>query len=76
MIDELWLNQTETIAFYVLDANVVVKTWSAMSIVVDWTSTAWSILQVWIILDIMRKPNPLIVLLYIKNSHTKIDPSN
>ena len=26
MVDELWLNQTETIAFYFPDANVVVKT--------------------------------------------------
>ena len=26
----------------------------------------------WIILDIMRKPNPIIVLLYIQNSHTKM----
>ena len=25
-----------------------------------------------IILDIMRKPNPIIVLLYIQNSHTKM----
>ena len=28
--------------------------------------------EVWIILDIMRKPNPIIVLLYIQNSHAKI----
>ena len=28
--------------------------------------------KVWIILDIMRKPNPTIVLLYIQNSHTKM----
>ena len=28
--------------------------------------------KVWIILDIMRKPNPIIVLLYIQNSHTKM----
>ena len=28
--------------------------------------------EVWIILDIMRKPNPIIVLLYIQNSHTKM----
>ena len=28
--------------------------------------------EVWIILDVMRKPNPIIVLLYIQNSHTKM----
>ena len=28
--------------------------------------------EVCIILDIMRKPNPIIVLLYIQNSHTKM----
>ena len=28
--------------------------------------------EVWIILDIMRKPNPKIVLLYIQNNHTKV----
>ena len=28
--------------------------------------------EVWIILDIMRKPNPIIVLLYIQNSQTKM----
>ena len=28
--------------------------------------------EVWIILDIMRKLNPIIVLLYIQNSHTKM----
>ena len=28
--------------------------------------------EVWIILDIMCKPNPIIVLLYIQNSHTKM----
>ena len=28
--------------------------------------------EIWIILDIMRKPNPIIVLLYIQNSHTKM----
>ena len=28
--------------------------------------------EVWIILDIMRKPNPIIVLLYIQSSHTKM----
>ena len=27
--------------------------------------------EVWIILDIMRKPNPRIVLLYIQNNHIK-----
>ena len=26
------------------------------------------------ILDIIRKPNPIIVLLYIQNSHTKMQP--
>ena len=28
--------------------------------------------EVWIILDIMRKPNPIIILLYTQNSHTKM----
>ena len=28
--------------------------------------------EVWLTLDIMRKPNPIIVLLYIQNSHTKM----
>ena len=28
--------------------------------------------EVWIILDITRKPNPIIVLLYIQNSHAKM----
>ena len=28
--------------------------------------------EVWIILDVIRKPNPTIVLLYIQNSHTKM----
>ena len=28
--------------------------------------------EVWIIIDIMCKPNPIIVLLYIQNSHTKM----
>ena len=28
--------------------------------------------EAWIILDIMRKPNPIIVLLYIQNSHIRM----
>ena len=34
--------------------------------------TLITLTKIWIILDIMRNPNPIIVLLYIQNSHTKI----
>ena len=46
-----------------IEVNVICRSWRLRRI---------TLTEVWIIFDIMRKPNPIIVLLYIQNSHTKM----
>ena len=63
-------------SFYITDRRSFMTfffQWNKINVICrSWRLRRITLTEVCIIFDIMRKPNPIIVLLYVQNSHTKM----